>query len=58
MHSYSLIQAFLHDLIFSQKLINKSLFQFEKFIYLKKKIYQRENIYLLLGCLDLELLYF
>ncbi len=46
MHSYSLIQAFLHDLIFSQKLINKSLFQFEKFIYLKKKRYIREKTYI------------
>ena len=37
MQNYSNIQKFLHDLVFSKKIINKSLFEFEKIFYLKKK---------------------
>ena len=36
MHNYSNIQKFLHDLILSNKFINKSLFEIEKLLYLKK----------------------
>ena len=35
MHNYSNIQKFLHDFVFSKKIINKSLFELEKMIYLK-----------------------
>ena len=35
MHNYSNIQKFLHDFVFSKKIINKSLFELEKIIYLK-----------------------
>ena len=38
MQNYSNIQKFLHDLVFSKKIINKSLFEFEKIFYLKKKM--------------------
>ena len=37
MQNYSAIQKFLHDLVFSKKIINKSLFELEKIIYLKNK---------------------
>ena len=37
MQNYSTIQKFLHDFVFSKKFINKSLFELEKIIYLKKK---------------------
>ena len=37
MQNYSNIQKFLHDLVLSKKMINKSLFELEKIIYLKNK---------------------
>lgn len=37
MQNYSNIQRFLYDLVFSKKIINKSLFELEKLIYLKNK---------------------
>ncbi len=37
MQNYSNIQKFLHDLVLSKKIINKSLFELEKIIYLKNK---------------------
>ena len=37
MQNYSNIQKFLHDFVLSKKIINKSLFEFEKIIYLKNK---------------------
>ena len=37
MQNYSSIQKFLHDLVLSKKIINKSLFELEKIIYLKNK---------------------
>ena len=35
MKNYNYIQKFLHDLVFSKKFINKSLFEFEKILFLK-----------------------
>jgi len=35
--NYSNIQKFLHDFVLSKKIINKSLFEFEKIIYLNDK---------------------
>ena len=37
MQNYSTIQKFLHDLVLSKKIINKSLYELEKIIYLKNK---------------------
>ena len=37
MQNYSNIQKFLHDFVLSKKIINKSLFEIEKIIYLKNK---------------------
>lgn len=37
MKNYSNIQKFLHDFVLSKKIINKSLFELEKIIYLKNK---------------------
>ena len=37
MQNYSNIQKFLHDFVFSKKIINKSLFELEKIVYLKNK---------------------
>ena len=37
MQNYSKIQKFLHDFVLSKKIINKSLFEFEKIVYLKNK---------------------
>ena len=37
MQNYSSIQKFLYDFVLSKKIINKSLFELEKIIYLKKK---------------------
>ena len=37
MQNYSKIQKFLHDFILSKKIINRSLFELEKIIYLKNK---------------------
>ncbi len=37
MQNYSLIQKLLHDIVLSQKIINKSLFELEKIIFFKKK---------------------
>ena len=37
MQNYSNIQKFLHDFVLSKKIINKSLFEFEKIIYLNDK---------------------
>ena len=37
MQTYNKFHKFLHDFVFSKKIINKSLFEIEKIIYLKKK---------------------
>ena len=37
MQNYSNIQKFLHDFVLSKKIVNKSLFELEKIIYLKNK---------------------
>ena len=37
MQNYSNIQKFLHDFVLSKKIINKSLFELEKIIFLKNK---------------------
>ena len=37
MQNYNTIQKFLHDFVLSKKIINKSLFELEKIIYLKNK---------------------
>ena len=37
MQNYSLIQKLLHDFVLSKKIINKSLFEFEKIFFLKNK---------------------
>ena len=37
MQNYSFLQKFLHDFVLSKKIINKSLFEIEKKIYLKNK---------------------
>ena len=37
MQNYSNIQKFLHDFVLSKKIINKSIFELEKIIYLKNK---------------------
>ena len=37
MQNYSNIQKFLHDFVLSKKIINKSLFELEKIIYLKNQ---------------------
>ena len=37
MRNYNNIQKFLHDFVFSKKIINKSLFDLEKIFYLKNK---------------------
>lgn len=37
MQNYNALQKFLHDFILSKKIINKSLFELEKIIYLKNK---------------------
>ena len=37
MKNYNIFQRFLHDLVLSQKFINKSLFELEKIIYLKNE---------------------
>ena len=37
MQNYSNIQKFLHDFVLSKKIINKSLFELEKIIYLKNR---------------------
>ena len=36
MHNYSVIQKYFHDFVLTKKFINKSLFELEKIIYLKK----------------------
>ena len=35
MQNYNFIQKLLHDLVLNNKLVNKSLFELEKFLYLK-----------------------
>ena len=37
MQNFSKIQKFLHDLVLSKKIINKTLFELEKMIYPKNK---------------------
>ena len=58
MQNYNFIQKSLHDLLFSQKFVNKSLFELEKIIYLKKKIFLTNLKFLLLVYQDLERLVF
>ena len=36
MKNYNFLQRFLHDFVLSNKIINKSLFELEKIIYLKQ----------------------
>tara|TARA_B100000886_G_C20391556_1_gene478493 strand:+ start:385 stop:1362 length:978 start_codon:yes stop_codon:yes gene_type:complete len=43
MQNYSKTQKFLHDLVFNNKIINKSLFEIEKIFYLSKKKLDIEN---------------
>ncbi len=43
MQNYSGIQKFLHDFVLSKKLINKSLFELEKIVYLKDKEIKNQN---------------
>ena len=43
MQNYSKIQKFLHDLVLGNKFINKSVFELEKIIYLKKKEIKNES---------------
>ena len=42
MQNYSFIQKILHDLVLSNKFINKSLFEIEKIIYIKKKNFKNQ----------------
>ena len=46
MQNYNFIQKFLHDLLFSQKFINKSLFEIEKLFFLKKKLINHSQIFI------------
>lgn len=47
MQNYNSIQRTLHDFVLSKKFINKSLFEFEKLLYLKKKyIYDQPHIFI------------
>ena len=47
MNNYSNIQKFLHDLILSNKFINKSLFEIEKLLYLKNtNIINKRHIFI------------
>ena len=50
MKSYSAIDKILHNLVFRNKIINRSLFEIEKIMYSRKK-----NINLLQVCHVLEL---
>ena len=43
MQNYSKTQKLLHDLVFNNKIINKSLFEIEKIFYLNKKKLDIEN---------------
>ena len=43
MQNYSNIQKFLHDFVLSKKIINKSLFELEKLIYLKNRDITNES---------------
>ena len=43
MQNYSNIQKFLHDFVLSKKIINKSLFELEKIIYLKNKDTKKQS---------------
>ena len=47
MQNYSNIQIFLHDFVLSKKIINKSLFELEKIVYLKNKdIKNKSNVFI------------
>ena len=47
MQNYSNIQKILHDFVLSKKIINKSLFELEKIIYLKNKdIKNQSNVFI------------
>ena len=47
MKNYNNIQKFFHDLVLKKKFINKSLFEIEKIIYLKKlKIRNHQHIFI------------
>tara|TARA_B100000900_G_scaffold411167_1_gene430335 strand:- start:173 stop:1159 length:987 start_codon:yes stop_codon:yes gene_type:complete len=47
MQNYNGIEKLLHDIVLSKKIINRSLFEFEKIIYLKnKKIKNQEHIFI------------
>ena len=43
MQNYSRIQKILHDIVLYKKFINKSLFEIEKIIHLKKKDITNES---------------
>src|SRR6056300_320755 len=45
MQNYSNIQKFLHDFLLSKKIINKSLFELEKIIYLKNKDIKNQSYF-------------
>ena len=47
MQNYSFIQKILHDLVLGRKLINRSLYEMEKIIYLKdKNITNRQHVFI------------
>lgn len=47
MYNYTKIQKFLHDLVLNKKIINRSLFEIEKIIFLKKiDITKRSHIFI------------
>ena len=43
MHNYSLIEIFLHDFVFKNKFINKSLYEIEKIFFLKNINIQKNS---------------
>ena len=43
MQNYTKLQKFLHDIVLKKKFINKSLFELEKIIYLKKNKTKNET---------------
>ena len=43
MQNYNYIQKFLHDIVLSKKIINKSLFELEKIFYLKNEDFKNKS---------------
>ena len=58
MNNYSFIQIFLHDLVLDNNLIKKSLYEIEKFFFLKKLKFIKMSIYLLQVYRDQARLYY